>query len=81
VSTGRIKKKQRETRRRTGQHRETVTEEQRNRSKRNPTATSIHRCCPLTCRTRGKEKKKKKKPKQRKKHREKVQKNKKNARN
>jgi hypothetical protein len=59
VSTGRIKKKQRETRRRTGQHRETVTEEQRNRSKRNPTAISIHRCCPLTCRTRGKEIRKK----------------------
>jgi len=58
-----------------------VTEEQKNRSERNPTTISIHRCYPLTCRTRGKEIIKKNKQKQRKKYREKVQKNKRNARN
>jgi hypothetical protein len=51
VRTGKIKRN-RGRRRRTGQHRETITEEQRNRSKRNPTTINIHRCCPLTCRTR-----------------------------
>jgi hypothetical protein len=69
VRTGRIKRN-RGRQRRTGPHRETITEEQRNRSKRNPTTINIHRCCPLTCGTRNKEKKKKQK--QMKKHREKV---------
>jgi len=73
------KKKQRETWRRTWQHRETIIEEQTNRSKKNPTATSLHRCCPLTFGTRCKGiKQKRQKP--RKKPREKVQNNKKNAR-
>ena len=70
VRTGRIKRN-RGRQRRTGPHRETITEEQRNRSKRNPTTINIHRCCPLTCGTRNKEIKKKKQ-KQMKKHREKV---------
>jgi len=78
VITCRIKRN-RWRRRRTGQHSEMITEEQRNKSKRNPPAISIHRYCPLTYRTRDKEIKKTKQ-KQRKKQREKVQKNKRNAR-